>query len=244
MTTRQLRFSQVRYFMAVYVINRSWYELVHDMVVWWYESSKYFSTLEEKFHISSRPYSTLFFQLRKLYLLTFLHDSAKHAFSVLGRPITEETTPIFGKILSSLKRCLLKCRTNYPYFAVLGLFNRSVSFAGYFRVVFIKTKSDESKSSSVHCQLVSEIVSFHRELVSKRRGSKHVIESLLMMMITYLLTFCLLAVSRTCNDSWKKPRSGAKSVYWSWRGMITQQHATLTRKLQELSTQLLTHTSK
>ena len=34
MTTRQLRFSQVRYFMAVYVINRSWYELVHDMVVW------------------------------------------------------------------------------------------------------------------------------------------------------------------------------------------------------------------
>lgn len=207
MTTRQLRFSQVRYFIAVYVINRSWYELVHDMVVWWYESSKYFSTLEEKFHISSRPYSTLFFQLRKLYLLTFLHDSAKHAFSVLGRPITEETTPIFGKILASLKRCLLKCRTNYPYFAVLGLFNRSVSFAGYFRVVFIKTKSDESKSSSVHCQLVSEIVSFHRELVSKRRGSKHVLESLLMMTLPrscyFLLVSCWSYLQRFLKETQK-----------------------------------------
>jgi len=35
MTTRQSRFSQVWYFMAVYVISRSWHELVHDMVVWW-----------------------------------------------------------------------------------------------------------------------------------------------------------------------------------------------------------------
>ena len=211
MTTRQSCFSQVRYFMAVYVIDRSWYELVHDVVVWWYESLKYFSTLEEKFHISSRPHSTLFFQLRKLYLLTFLHDSARHAFSVLGRAITEETTPIFGKNTREFKtlrtQTLRTRRTSYPYFAVLGLFSRSVSFAGYFRVVFIKTKSDESKSSSVHCQLVSEIVSFHRELVSKRHGSKHVIESLLMMTLPrscyFLLVSCWSYLQRFLKETQK-----------------------------------------
>lgn len=157
--------------------------------------------------ISPRDHIALCFSNSENCILTFLHDSAKHAFSVLGRPITEETTPIFGKILASLKRCLLKCRTNYHYFAVLGLFNRSVSFAGYFRVVFIKTKSDESKSSSVHSQLVSEIVSFHRELVSKRRGSKHVIESLLMMTLPrscyFLLVSCWSYLQRFLKETQK-----------------------------------------
>ena len=73
------------------------------MVVWWYEILKYFLTLE-KFHISSRPYSILFFQLRKLYLLTFLDDTTKHAFSVLGRIITEEITQIYGKNAREFKK--------------------------------------------------------------------------------------------------------------------------------------------
>ena len=57
----------------------------------------FFNTRKEIPYLRAAIQYPMFFQFRKLYLLTFLHDSTKHAFSVLGRIITEATTQIYGK---------------------------------------------------------------------------------------------------------------------------------------------------
>ena len=114
MITRQSHFSQIWYFIAVYVINRSWYD---RLVIWNFLFSLlrsaeitreiFFNTRKEIPYLRAAIQYPMFFQFRKT-VSSYISSRTvtKHAFSVLGRIITEATTQIYGEKCSRVLKTL------------------------------------------------------------------------------------------------------------------------------------------